>query len=800
MTASEIINHIDPAQLEYSDWVAVGMALKHDGGSVDDWDSWSQRDSKRYVPGDCGRKWTGFNGSATPLTVGTLVELAKQQGWTPPRQERESRELDWNDCIGGKAADPMRIIDPGFVEDIEVQEPDNWNPVKDLSLYLSTLFSAEEYVGYVTESWTNEDGRHLPKKGSYTRTAGELLNELSRCKGDLGKVIGDYNPEAGAWIRFNPLDGHGIKDSNVTAFRYALVESDILSIERQAAIYEELELPIAALVHSGKKSLHAIVRVNATTKEEYRERVNFLYSVCQNNGLVIDGQNKNVSRLSRMPGIMRNGQKQYVVAVNQGKESWEAWKAHVEEANDNLPDFEPLSDVFNNLPALSSPLIDGLLREGHKMLVSGPSKAGKSYLLLQLAIAIAEGKSWLGWPCAQGRVLYVNLELDRASALHRLKSLYDAHGLEPLNLTNIDLWNLRGKAVPLDLLAPKLIRRAIKRRYKAVIIDPIYKVLTGSENEADDMARFCNQFDKICAELGAATIYCHHHSKGTQGQKNSRDRSSGSGVFARDPDAILDIIELIVSPDLRKQISNRAVCDAVESFLNSKCPDWRVEIPQDDALVADKFIPAAKSLSECDQEINALVEAATARAQSQSGWRIEGTLREFAPFDQIRVWFRHPIHVPDTDGLLVDAKADGEENPFVAANREWRKGKKSKNKDDKGLLLSAYNALAGFDEDEDVRIGDLAEAMDLTIKAAQAMIRRTSALVVEKDGRVLTKTTAQTQELEEAIRLCTDLAGKCKTKDVADKLRISERTTQRRIVAHPDYDFQGKNIIRKEAE
>lgn len=60
------------------------------------------------------------------------------------------------------------------------------------------------------------------------------------------------------------------------------------------------------------------------------------------------------------------------------------------------------------------------------MLLAGASKAGKSFALIQLCIAIAEGKQWLGFDCAQGRVLYVNLELDRASCLHRFKEVYAA--------------------------------------------------------------------------------------------------------------------------------------------------------------------------------------------------------------------------------------------------------------------------------------------------------------------------------------------------------------------------------------
>ena len=192
-----------------------------------------------------------------------------------------------------------------------------------------------------------------------------------------------------------------------------------------------------------------------------------------------------------------------------------------------------MREVWDDLPELAPPLISGVLRQGHKMLLAGPSKAGKSYALIELCCAIAEGRPWLGFPCAQGRVLYVNLELDRASCLHRFKDVYTTLNWAPNGLKNIDVWNLRGRSIPMDKLAPKLIRRASKKKYIAVVIDPIYKVITGDENSADQMAHFCNQFDKVCTELGCSVIYCHHHSKGSQGSKRSMDRASGSGVFCQ---------------------------------------------------------------------------------------------------------------------------------------------------------------------------------------------------------------------------------------------------------------------------
>jgi len=540
----EILDHVDPVQLDYQEWLSVGMALREEGYTASAWEEWSKRDVGRFRAGECFRKWDGFRGAQNPVKGGTIVQLAMSQGWTPPR--RVDHELAWDAVIGGR--EDLVVVREGWVEAREVEEPDGWNPVEHLVRYLETLFEAGENVGYVTDSW-EKDGRYLPQKGCWDRTAGELIERLNKCKGDIGSVLGDCKPEAGAWIRFNPLDGKGCKNENVTEYRYALVESDDMPIDQQNAIIRELELPVACLVHSGAKSLHAIVRIDAADYDEYRKRVEYLYSVCQKNGFKLDKQNKNPSRLSRMPGIMRNGQKQFLVDMNIGKESWKEWQEWIEGINDDLPEPENMAAAWDNLPELSPPLIHGVLRQGHKMLLAGPSKSGKSYMLITLSCAVAEGKMWLGWQCAQGRVLYVNLELDRASCLHRFRDVYEALGWRPLNLRNIDIWNLRGKAIPMDKLAPKLIRRSAKKNYIAIIIDPIYKVITGDENSADQMAHFCNQFDRVCTDLGAAVIYCHHHSKGAQGQKKSADRASGSGVFARDPDALLDLIELKTEED-----------------------------------------------------------------------------------------------------------------------------------------------------------------------------------------------------------------------------------------------------------
>lgn len=724
----KLLDYIEPSYLDYQEWLNVGMALKSEGYTAADWEDWSRRDNARYHPGECFKKWTTFEGSG--ITGATITQMAKDNGWEP-RGQKDDHELDWNDEIAGN--DDYVVVDKNWIEGMEIQEPKFWNPVQQLTTYLETLFEAAENVGYVTDTWQNDEGKYLPTKGAWDRTAGELIQLLSQCDGDIGSVLGDYNPEAGAWIRFNPLDGKGVKNENVTEFRYALVESDTMDIEKQNAIMRELELPIAVLVYSGGKSLHAIVNIDAANYDEYRKRVDYLYDICRKNGLNIDNQNRNPSRLSRMPGVERKGKKQFIVDTNIGKTSWEEWQDWIEDINDDLPDPESLTDYWDNMPELAPPLIEGVLRQGHKMLMAGPSKAGKSFALIELSIAIAEGTNWLGWQCTQGKVLYVNLELDRASALHRFKDVYQALGLQPTNIGNIDIWNLRGKSVPMDKLAPKLIRRAAKKQYIAVIIDPIYKVLTGDENSADQMAHFTNQFDKIATELAASVIYCHHHSKGSQGGKKSMDRASGSGVFARDPDALIDLVELDITEALLKQEENKAICAVYQRFFENHNPDYLDEHVSLDDLLSAKAMEdhARRAIPDRLEEAKENIKQAVRNVKIRSAWRVEGTLREYPKFDPVNMWFQYPVHRVDDVGSLKDLSPP-DEKPAWQKNFNKKKNPEERKKEQKEALETAYEACS---IEEKITLKAIAEYMGVTEKTARNRIRNHGGFWIE-DGEV----------------------------------------------------------------
>ena len=129
--------------------------------------------------------------------MGTVVQYARDQGWRPAASD-DGYELDWDSQIGGHGV----VVDHNWLEAREVAAPSaNWDGVRELTTYLETLFEASENVGYVTDCY-EKDGRFLPTRGNYDRTAGALIEALSKCGGDIGAVIGDTTPEAGAcrWL------------------------------------------------------------------------------------------------------------------------------------------------------------------------------------------------------------------------------------------------------------------------------------------------------------------------------------------------------------------------------------------------------------------------------------------------------------------------------------------------------------------------------------------------------------------------------------------------------------------------
>ena len=176
----------------------------------------------------------------------------------------------------------------------------SWRPLEDWrmdSLMLfAGLFFGHENINVVTD---HIEGK--PVGAGQTMLRDDWLRQM--------REDGTPQSKAGAWFRFNPITEKGsgkagaICDSDVTAFRFALLESDKLPMELQLSFFGKLRLPIAALYASGGKSIHCLVKMDCINADEYREQVARILKMLLPYGF--DSANKNPSRLSRLPGASR---------------------------------------------------------------------------------------------------------------------------------------------------------------------------------------------------------------------------------------------------------------------------------------------------------------------------------------------------------------------------------------------------------------------------------------------------------------------------------------------------------------
>ena len=149
----------------------------------------------------------------------------------------------------------------------------------DSSGCIDACFQPDEFVA-IAPAAENEEGEIVPRRG-VTLTASEWKSKVAT-KGGIDRVFGT---KLGLFLRINPMTKDGAKNEDVTAFRHVLVEFDrdeagkpIPKEEQYHAVIAS-GMPVAALIDSGNKSLHAWIRVDAPDEKEYKRRVEIIWEL-----------------------------------------------------------------------------------------------------------------------------------------------------------------------------------------------------------------------------------------------------------------------------------------------------------------------------------------------------------------------------------------------------------------------------------------------------------------------------------------------------------------------------------------
>jgi len=180
-----------------------------------------------------------------------------------------------------------------------------WRPLEDPAFdalpILAGLFFGNELVNVCAKHGVG-----------ITKTRDEWMADMR----DHGAPSGSI----GCMFRPNPVTGTptgekgGWTDKDITAHRFAVVESDLLPLDLQLSVIARLPLPIAAIIFSGGKSYHALVRVDAPDAAAYHRDVGRMLALLRPMGF--DQSTGNHSRMSRLPGARRGERQQRLLYLN----------------------------------------------------------------------------------------------------------------------------------------------------------------------------------------------------------------------------------------------------------------------------------------------------------------------------------------------------------------------------------------------------------------------------------------------------------------------------------------------------
>lgn len=287
---------------------------------------WQTRNIARCYGGSCSRgSWTIIDLIMHYKDLDYVNALKLACETLEIKYRAANQEIDRTNFLETRNVMPGEYRDVDYKVEIVPSPVVDWR--HDRFRFAASLYFSEEKL-LIANQFYDSSGRPVPAEPHLICQEAQKINKL--CLKDN---------QYGAWVCINPVSGQseivervGRKLSfsrkthkgteSITRFSYLLIESDIMSTNEQYSWLKISRLPILSLTHSGGKSLHAVVLIDAPNEQQYTEKCHAVYTVLQATGFSEDPGNANANRYTRLPGIMRGNKPQYLIDTS----SWEKYK------------------------------------------------------------------------------------------------------------------------------------------------------------------------------------------------------------------------------------------------------------------------------------------------------------------------------------------------------------------------------------------------------------------------------------------------------------------------------------------
>ncbi len=195
-------------------------------------------------------------------------------------------------------------------------------------------------------------------------------------------------------------------------------------------------------------------------------------------------------------------------------------------------------------PKLKAIIGDGLMYEGNKVLLYGKYKGYKSMVCMRFALSLVTGKPWLGFQLPEEGTSCMYLQLEMSEPLLQQRYLVMTGGERHFEKkTPFHLWTEFFLKLDSEKGLHTLMENLEIHKPEVLIIDPLYKIMTGNISDAQSVAKMLDGLDAVLAEFPHMSMMLINHTrKASDGDDNwGSDDMIGSSIFSNWADSIIKI-------------------------------------------------------------------------------------------------------------------------------------------------------------------------------------------------------------------------------------------------------------------
>ena len=156
--------------------------------------------------------------------------------------------------------------------------------------------------------------------------------------------------------------------------------------------------------------------------------------------------------------------------------------------------------------------------------LAGLPEAGKTWMLMDLALALATGTKWLGlYPCRRLRTIYLDQERSRASTVERFNALIAGRNLTPGQLDDTLLLKPQSRfKFNITRSFESFDRLLTAFRPDVVLVDSFKRIHSNNELSSQDMQALFTRVEELKDKYGCAFVFIHHETKSVIARRSEK--------------------------------------------------------------------------------------------------------------------------------------------------------------------------------------------------------------------------------------------------------------------------------------